>query len=122
MRPGWWEYGLVQGTVVTRNGVGGRERKACVGFCIPFMQNHPGETTDLTLEEKAKKKIWIHNIACPQQRNIEAKKLEKLTKYKQLAYKSRERHTKYEIMVVPLVIGPLAGGIKQIIVVMGTIL
>ena len=35
----------------------------------------------LTLEDKAKKKIWICNMACPQQRNIDAKRLEKLTKY-----------------------------------------
>ena len=60
-------------------------------------------------------------MACPQQRNIEAKTLEKLTKYKQLTYKSRERPPKYKIMVVPLVIGALGGGIRQIMVAMGKI-
>ena len=47
--------------------------------------------SDLTLEDKAKKKIWICDMACPQQRNIEAKRLEKLTKYRQLTYEMRER-------------------------------
>ena len=40
-------------------------------------------------------------MACPQQRNIEAKRLEKLTKYRQLAYESRERHPEHKIMLVP---------------------
>ena len=71
---------------------------------------------DLTLEDKAKKKIWISDMACPQQWNIEAKRLEKLTKYRQLAYESRETHLEYEIMVVPLVIGTLGCGIRQIMV------
>ena len=76
---------------------------------------------DLTLEDKAKKKIWICDTTCPQQRNIEAKRLEKLTKYRQLAYESRERHPEYEMMVAPLVIGALGGGIRQIMVDMGNI-
>ena len=71
---------------------------------------------DLTLQDKAKKKIWICNMACPQQWNIEAKRLEKLTKYRQLAYESRETQLEYKIMVVPLVIGALGGGIRQIMV------
>ena len=87
---------------------------------------------DLTHEDKAKKKIWICNMACPPQQNIEAKRLEKLTKHKQLAYEYRERHPKYEITVViskykipntklPLVTGALGGGIRQIMVDMAKI-
>ena len=60
-------------------------------------------------------------MLCPQQRNIEAKRLEKLTKYRQLAYESRERQPEYEITVVPLVIEALGGGIRQIMVDMGKI-
>ena len=74
---------------------------------------------DLTFEDKAKKKIWICDMAYPQQRNFEVKMLEKLTKYRQLAYESREKHPEDEIMVVPLVIGALGGGIRQIMVDMG---
>ena len=76
---------------------------------------------DLTLEHKTNKKIWIWDMAYPQQRNIEAKRLEKLTKYRQLAHEYRERDPEYEIMVVPLVIGALGGGIRQIMVDIGKI-
>ena len=77
---------------------------------------------DLTLEGKAKKQIWICNMACSQQQNIEAKRLEKLAKYRQLAYESRERHPEYEIVVMPMVIGALGGGITQIMVNIGKML
>ena len=77
--------------------------------------------SDLILEDKEKKKIWICDMACPQQRNIQAKQLDKLTKYRQLAYETRERRGGYEIMVVPLVIGALGGGVKQIFSDMGKI-
>ena len=60
-------------------------------------------------------------MTCPQQQNIETKRLERLTKYRQLVYKSWERHPEYEIMVTPLVIGALGGGIRQIMVDMGNI-
>ena len=76
---------------------------------------------DLTLEYKAKKTIWICGMACPQQLNIEANRLKKLTKYRKLAYEYRERQPEYETMVVPLVIGALVGGIRQIMVNMGKI-
>ena len=58
-------------------------------------------------------------MACPQQWNIEAKRLGKLAKYRQLAYETRERQPEYEIMVVVLVIGALDGGIRQIMVDVG---
>ena len=44
----------------------------------------------LILEDKEKKKIWICYMACPQQQNIATKQLEKLTKYRQLAFETRE--------------------------------
>ena len=93
------------------------------GKLVWYFKFHLHKTTmarrpALTLEDKAKKKIWICDMACPQQGNTEAKRLEKLNKYRQLAYKSRERDLDYEIMVVPLVIGAL-GGIRQIMVDMG---
>jgi len=46
-------------------------------------------------------------MMCPQQHNIETKQLEKLTKYQQLVFKLRERCPRYEVKVVPLVIGAL---------------
>ena len=42
-----------------------------------------------------------------------SKWLEKLTKYTQLAYELRERRPGYKLMVIPLIIGALGGGVKS---------
>ena len=68
---------------------------------------------DLILEDKEKKKIWICDMACPQQQNIATKRLRKLTKYQQLTFKTRERRAGYNVMVVPLIIGALGGRMCQ---------
>ena len=69
---------------------------------------------DLILELKTDKKIWICDMACPQQNNIGAKRTEKLKKYRRLAFETRERRPGYEIYVVPVVVGALGGGIKAL--------
>ena len=69
---------------------------------------------DLVLEDKEKKKIWICDMAC-QQANIAAKRNEKVTKYRQLAFELRERRPGYNITIVPVVIGALGGGIKEVL-------
>ena len=48
---------------------------------------------DLMLEEKQTKTIWVCNIACPQENNMEKKRLEKITgtNNRQLAFGIRER-------------------------------
>ena len=91
------------------------------GFEFHLRKTTTARRLNLTLQDKAKKKIWICDMACPQQWNIETKTLEKLTKYRQLAYEFRERHPEYKIMVVPLLIGPLGDGIREIMVGMGNI-
>ena len=68
---------------------------------------------DLILEEKDEKKIWICDMACPQQRNLEKKRDEKRTNYRQLAFEMRERRPEYFITIVPVVIGALGGGMKH---------
>ena len=69
---------------------------------------------ELILELKTDKKIWICDTACPQQNNIGTKRTEKLTKYRQLAFKTRERCPGYEIYVVPVVVRALGSDIKVI--------
>ena len=76
---------------------------------------------DLILEDKEKKKIWICDMTCPQQLNIEIKRTEKLNKYRQLAFELRERRATYQIFVVPVVIGALGGGMKKTITEMAKI-
>ena len=69
---------------------------------------------DLILELKTDKKIWICDMACPQQNNIGAKRTEKLTKYRQLAFETREQRPGYKIYVVPVVVSALGGDIKAL--------
>ena len=68
----------------------------------------------LISELKTDKKIWICDMACPQQNNIGAKRTEKLTKHRQLAFGTRERRPGHEIYVVSVVVGALGGGVKAL--------
>ena len=70
---------------------------------------------DLILEEKEKKNIWICDMACPQENNIEKKRIDKKKKNRQLAFELRERRPGFKGRVVPLVISALGGGIKETI-------
>ena len=54
-------------------------------------------------------------MACPQQHNLETKRAEKLTKYRQLAFEMRERRPGYMVTVIPIVIGAFGSGIKKTI-------
>ena len=67
----------------------------------------------LILEEKEKKSIWICDMACPQENNIEKKRIEKKTNYRQLAFELRDRRPGFKVRVVPLVISALCEGIKR---------
>ena len=51
-------------------------------------------------------------MACPEKNNIGAKRAEKMTKYRQIAFKTRERRPGYKVYIVPVVVGALGGGIK----------
>ena len=69
---------------------------------------------DSILEEKEKKNIWICDMACPLENNIEKTRIEKnKTNYRQLAFELRQRRPGFK--VVPLVISALGGGIKETI-------
>ena len=56
---------------------------------------------DLTLEDKEKRILWICDMVCPQENNNVTKQDEKRTKYRQLAFKLRERRVKYKIYISP---------------------
>ena len=53
-------------------------------------------------------------MACPQQNNIGAKRDEKMIKFRQIAFETRERRPGYEVCVVPVVVTALGGGIKAL--------
>ena len=51
-------------------------------------------------------------MACPQENNIEKKRLEKRTNYRQLAFEIRDRRPGFKVKVVPLVISVFGDGLK----------
>ena len=51
----------------------------------------------------------------PAAANIAAKRNEKMTKYRQLAFELRERRPGYNTKIVPVVIGAFGGGIKEVL-------
>lgn len=65
----------------------------------------------MKLEDKEKKILWIDDIACPQEKNIVTKQVEKPTKYRQLAFELREGSAN----VIPVLVGALGEGIKNAI-------
>ena len=62
----------------------------------------------MILETKYKKQIWICNIAFSMQQNIDTKRRDKLTRYRQLAFEMRERRPGNTF--VPIIIRALGGG------------
>ena len=69
----------------------------------------------MTLEDKAKKILWICDMTRPEENNTVTKQDEKRIKYRQLAFELREWRAEYKIYVAPVVIGALDGGIKEAI-------
>ena len=54
-------------------------------------------------------------MECPQENNIEKKRLEKRTNYKQITFEIRERRSGFKVNVVPLLISVSSGGLKEIL-------
>ena len=69
---------------------------------------------DLMIEDDDEKKLWVVDMACPNEKNIGEKHREKLNKYQQLAFEIREKRQGYRVEIVPIVIGCLGGGMKQV--------
>ena len=81
----WYEERWKRGTVIEND-----KAKLLWGFKFNLRKTTTSKRTDLILEEK-EMKIWFCDMACPQQHNIETKRLKKLTEYRQLAFEMRER-------------------------------
>ena len=84
-------------------------------FEYKMRQSSLARRPDLTLEDKERKRVWICDMACPQESNIEAKVKEKLDKYQQLAFEMRETRVGHRVEIVPLVIGCLGGGVGKLL-------
>ena len=67
-----------------------------------------------TLEDRVGKRIWLVDMACPKEQNTEEKYQEKLNKYQQLAFETREKRPGFHLELILLVIGRLGGGINKL--------
>ena len=105
----WYERRWDRGTMLESN-----KAKLVWDFEFHLQKTTTARRLDLIWELKTDKKIWICDIACPQQNKIGVKRTEKLTKYKQFAFETRGRRPDYEIYVVSVVVGALGGGIKAL--------
>ena len=105
----WYKQRWDRGTALENNKV-----KLVWDFEFHLRKTTTATSPDVILELKTGKKIYICDMTCPQQNNIGAKRTEKLTKYRQLAFETRERRPGYKIYVVPVVVGTLGGGIKAL--------
>ena len=100
-----WERGTVQ-----ENG----KAKLIWDFEFHLRKTTTARRPDLILEDKEEKKhIWICDMACSQQHNLETKKAEKLTKYRQLAFERDGGETSR--IRGNGVVGALGGGLKKTI-------
>ena len=81
-------------------------------FAFQLWKTTTVKRPDLILELKTDKKIWICYIACLQQNSIGVNRTERLTKYMQLPFETRERRPGCEIYMVPVVVRTLGSGIK----------
>ena len=102
----WYEQRWDRGTVLEND-----KAKLVWDFEFHLRKTTIARRPDLILELKTDRKIWICDMAWPQQNNIGSKRTEKLTKYRQLAFETREQRPGFEI---PVVVGALGGGIKAL--------
>ena len=113
---------MVQRKVGARYSTGNDKAKLVCDFEFNLGKTNTSRRPDLILEDNKSKKIWICDMACPQQQSIEAKWLEKLTEYTQLAYELREQRPGYKITVISLIIEVLGGGMKSAVVELSNVL
>ena len=105
----WYEQRWDRGTVFENE-----RAKLVWDFEFHLSKTTTSRRPDLILEMKEDRKILICDMACPQQQNMDTKRKEKLTKYRQLAFETRERRPGYVTEVVPVIIGALGGGMKML--------
>ena len=105
----WYNMRWGKGEVLENSG-----KKLCWDFEYSLRKTTTARRPDMTLEDKEKKMIWIVDMACPMEKNIEEKRKEKLEKYQQLAFEIRERRPGFRVEIVPVIIGCLGGGMTDL--------
>ena len=105
----WYQQKWNRGTVLEND-----KAKLVWDFEFQLQKKTTAGRPELILELKIDKKIWIWDMECPQQNDIGAERAEKTTKYRQIAFETRERGPVYEVYVVSVVVGALGSGIKAL--------
>ena len=59
---------------------------------------------DLTLEDTTNKTILLIDMACPIESNKDTKRMNKITRYRQLCFELRERREGFTVNVIPTII------------------
>ena len=103
----WYKMEWKTGQVIEKNGI-----KVLWDFQFSSRKKNQSRRPDLIIEDNNQKLIYIVDMACPMERNIEKKATEKLTNYQQLAYEFRERRPGYKVVIIPLILGCCGGGAK----------
>ena len=75
---------------------------------------HTHRRPDLTLEDTTNKMILLIDMACPVESNKDTKRINKITRYRQLCFELREQREVFTVNVIPTIIGCLGGGIKEL--------
>ena len=104
----WYKEKWEKGQVIEKDG-----KKILWDWEHRMRTNCTARRPDLILEDNEKKEIYIIDMACPGERNIETKRNEKIQKYQQLSFEIRERREHYNVKVIPAVIGCCGGGMKK---------
>lgn len=104
----WYKIQWKKGNVLEGSGM-----KLCWDLEYCMRKTTTARRPDLTLEDNNKKLIWFVDMACPAEINIVHKHQEKLQKYQQLAFETREKRREYKVQIVPVVIGSLGGGMVK---------
>ena len=105
----WYKENWKQGHILEND-----EMKLSWDFEYAMRATTTARRPDATLEYKYQKQIYIVDMACPHDSNIDGKYQEKISKYQQLAFELRERRPGYRIEVVPIVLGCMGTGVSKL--------
>ena len=105
----WYKVEWKRGHASEANG-----RKFLWDFEYAMRTTSSARRPDATLEYEDRKVIYLLDMSCPHDNNVEEKHREKLTKYQQLAYEIRERRPGFRVEVLPLVIGCMGSGADKL--------
>jgi len=105
----WYEMNWKQGTMLEN-----KKAKLIWDFEFKVRKTTRARRPDLVLEDLEEKKIFIVDMACPMEENVEDTRRVKLDKYRQVAFEMRERRRGFKVWIVPLVIGAFGGGCERV--------